>query len=136
MSRSEKLIFKGTPKQQQYVSCDKDGNDEYTISCRQGDEIWVTPAKRADLLRDHGEWFSDAEPRTQQAPAPEVVKEPEPKPVEPEKVPEPEKPKPEPKPDPDFESMTNAELRKLAKTDNKRLSKKKLIEMITNKKKE
>lgn len=131
MSREHKLIFQGTSKQTNYVGGGKDGKEDYIIDCTQGDTIFVTEEKKTELLKDHPEWFVDpdmaepprAEPKVDQPPvgidqAPELEK----AIIESETF--------------DYESMTNAELREIAGTDDKRLSKRKLIKLIKSKDKE
>lgn len=115
MSRDHKLIFKGTDKQRNYVGGGKDGDTDYIIDCKQGDTICITEDKKAELLKDHPTWFVihlDL-PKTDPSLSPQL----------------PDKTDQSPK----YESMTNAELRDIAGTDDRRLSKKKLIKLIESK---
>jgi hypothetical protein len=123
MSRNARVKFIGDSKKHQYTGGGIDDGKDYPIECQQGDIVFVTDEKKAELLKDHGNWFID----------PDKVSEP-PKVVE--SPPEPVVVNTEPVIEPDYDSMTNSELRKLAGTDNKRLSKRKLIEMIQSKSKE
>ena len=133
MSRDCKLIFIGDSKKRSYLGSGIDDKKDYQINCQVNDEIMVTEEKKIEMLRDHGNWFK--EPGEQNKP--DQLREKPTFPTDnsgaswesPSKPPE-----TEPEIEPDLESKTNAELRELAGTDDKRLSKKKLIKLIESKK--
>lgn len=125
MSRDHKLIFKGTDKQRNYVGGGKDGDTDYIIDCKQGDTVFVTEDKKMELLKDHPTWFVEADLEKPKPPEPEAIIEPDP--IDIELVPD------LPISDVDLDLKTNAELRDIAGTDDRRLSKKKLIKLIESK---
>lgn len=135
MSRKHKLIFKGTSKQLNYVGGGRDGKEDYIIDCKQGDTIYVTEEMKAGLLKDHPEWFVDIRDD-----APEKPQQLRQKPILPANESGADWEEPTDKVTPidyslkELEAKTNAELREIAGTDDKRLSKRKLIKLIKPKK--